>query len=132
MITPGIIESWRKSKGWTKKELAERMGITYPFLVNILNGKREISSTTIAKFKLLRGEERGDGIDAVRAFAVRLTPQEYHKMCAMAGAENLTAEEAEAAVRELLQKTWDSMASSVPQVVQSPPPEYGESAEPFA
>lgn len=131
MITPGEIEAWRKQHGLTKKELAESMGITYPFLVNILNGKRELSATTAVKFELLRCEEQKRSIDEIRAFAVRLTPHEYSQLAAVAGVDNLSAEEAEKAVRSLLQKTWDELANKVPHVVQEVP-DYGKGMEPFA
>ncbi len=77
----------------------------------------------------MRSKKRS--IDEIRAFAVRLTPQEYSQLAAVAGVDNLSAEEAEKAVRELLQKTWDELANKVPHVVQEVP-DYGVGMEPFA
>ena len=131
MITISEIENYRLRHHLTKKELAAAMGITYPFLVDILNGKRELSAATAAKFEVLRAEKSAvTSYDAVRAFAIRLTEQEYRELCAMVGAQNLTAEEAEDAVRRLLQNTWDKLAAEVPDVVEEPA--YGEAMDPYA
>lgn len=119
MITPDEIEAWRSAHGLTKKELATQIGISYPFLVDILNGKRELSEATAAKFELLRGEAaKVCRYDDVRAYAVRLTPAEFRQLCAVAGVQDMTAEGVEKVVRDLLQRTWDDLAASVPDVVE--------------
>lgn len=121
MITPEDIEAWRKTHGLTKKELAAQMGITYPFLVNILNGKRELSAATAQKFKELCGDAaRVCRYDDVRAYAVRLTPTEFQQLCAVAGVQDMSAEDVEKMVRDLLQRTWDELAAAVPDVVEEP------------
>lgn len=123
MITPGEIEAWRRARGLTKKELASQMGITYPFLVNVLNGRRELSETTAAKFELLRQDAaRVCRYDDVRAYAVRLTPGEYAQLCELAGVQDMTAEGVEAVVRDLLQRSWDELAATVPEVVEEEAP----------
>ena len=42
--------------------------------------------------------------DDIVSFSVRLTPLEWQQLCDIAGAESLSLHEAEAKVRELLQK----------------------------
>lgn len=119
MITPNEIEAWRSAHGLTKKELATQIGISYPFMVDILNGKRELSESTAAKFELLRSEAaKVCRYDDVRAYAVRLTPAEFRQLCAVAGVQDMTAEGVEKVVRDLLQRTWDALATEVPQVVE--------------
>lgn len=118
MITINEIDAWRAAHGLTKKELASLLGISYTFLVNILNGRRDLSAATAAKFELLRkGDSRPRSIDDVMAFAVRLTPEEYQQMCEVAGARDLSPAEMEAAVRELLQRTWDALAARARDIV---------------
>lgn len=125
MITLSEIEDWRNLNGLTKKELASKLEISYPFLVDILNGKKEISSATAAKFEVLKRESvRVCAYDDVRAFTVRMTQEEYIQLCRYAKVENLPAEQAEKVVRDLLQKTFDEAAREVPKVVdvtQEPP-----------
>lgn len=124
MITLEEIEIWRRARGLTKKELAAQIGISYPFLVNILKGKRELSESTAAKFEVLRSEtSKVCRYDDVMAYAVRLTPAEYQQLCKFAGVEGMSAPEVEKAVRDLLQATWDELAATVPQVVEDPPEE---------
>lgn len=121
MITFNEIEEWRVAHKLTKKELARRLDITYTFLVDILNGKRDLSAATALKFQQLIGEEaRACRYDAVRAYAVRLTPAEFRQLCAVAGVTDMNAEEVEIIVRDLLQRTWDELAASVPDVVEEP------------
>ncbi len=121
MITLGEIEAWRKAHGLTKKELAAKLGITYPFFVNVLNGKRELSAAVAQKFEQLIGDSsRPCRYDDVRAFAIRLTHTEYDQLCALAGTANMSASEVEKAVRDLLQRTWDKLAATVPDVVEEP------------
>lgn len=126
MITISEIETWRRLRKITKKELALRLGITYPYLVSILNGKQELSESVAAKFELMaNGARKGASrYDDVRAFAVRLTNEEYEKLCLVAGAQDLTSEQAEAAVRDLLQRTWDKAVDSV-----GDPDEIGEALD---
>ncbi len=119
MISLNEIEAWRVAHRMTKKELAQKMGVTYTFMVEILNGKRPLSDATCAKFERLRAADaRVCRYDDVRAFAIRLTEEEYRQLCVIAGAQSLSHEETEAAVRELLQRTWDELAANVPQVVE--------------
>lgn len=54
------------------------------------------------------------------AYAVRLTPAEYQQLCEMTGKANMSASEVEKAVRDLLQRTWDELAATVPDVVEEP------------
>lgn len=147
MITRDDIENWRCNNHMTKKELANLLGITYPYLVNVLRGKRALTPSTAAKFELLRGatqKTRSEHIryDSIIAFSIRLTPAEYNKLCEISGAVGLSAEQAEMKVRELLQKTWDDLAQSVPQVVEEEEverfmaaddsPRYDDAMDPFA
>lgn len=119
MITLDEIEIWRSTHGLTKKELAARIGISYPFLVDILNGKRELSEATAAKFEVLRSEAtKVCRYDDVRAYAVRLTPAEFQQLCAVAGVKDMSADDVEQVVRDLLQRTWDELAAAVPNVVE--------------
>lgn len=123
MVTFNEIEAWRVAHKLTKKELARRLGITYTFLVDILNGKRELSAATALKFQQLSGEEsKPCRYDDVRAYAVRFTPTEFQQLCAVAGVQDMSAEDVEKMVRDLLQRTWDDLAATVPDVVEEPEP----------
>lgn len=124
MITLEDIEAWRKAHGLTKKELAAKLGITYPFLVNVLNGKRVLSAATAMKFQQLsRQHVKRCNYDEVRAFAIRMTDAEFYALCRALGVEDMSPAETEKAVRDLLQATWDELAATVPQVVEDPPEE---------
>lgn len=120
MITITEIDAWRVAQKITKKELAKKLGLSYSFLVDILNGKRELSEATVAKFERLRGDVQPVlcRFDDVCAYAVRLTPAEYRKMCAVAGVQDMTAPEVEAVLRDLLQRTWNDLAKNAPNVVE--------------
>lgn len=120
MITYHEIEAWRVAHKITKKELARRLGITYTFLVDILNGKRALSAATALKFQQLSGKDvKACSYDDVMAYAVRLTPAEYHQLCKIAGKPDMSPAEVEKAVRDLLQQTWDELAATVPNVVEN-------------
>lgn len=112
------IEAWRIRWGLSKKALAERLGVSYPYLVNLLNGKAKLTDALAFKMEQLTKESRPKyGLEEVVAFAVKMTPEEYALLCKKVGAEHLTAEQCEQAVRELLQKAFDELAESAPQVV---------------
>lgn len=84
----------------------------------MLNGKREISSATAAKFEVLKNEAvRVCAYDEVRAFAVRMTTEEYQRLCHYAKVENMDAEQAENVIRKLLQDTFDNDAALLADVV---------------
>ncbi len=53
MVTISVIENWRRLHMITKKELALRLGITYPYLVSILSGKQELSESVAIRFELM-------------------------------------------------------------------------------
>lgn len=118
MVTLSEIENWRKLNNLTKKELASRLDVSYPFLVDMLNGKREISTATAAKFEVVKNEAvKVCAYDDIRAFAVRMTPDEYLRLCQYAKVEKLDAEEAENVIRNLLQTTFDSDSAMLSDVV---------------
>ena len=119
MVKLSEIEEWRILNKLTKKELAEKLGVSYPFLVDMLNGKREVSAATSAKFECLKAEQvRVCSFDDVRAFSVRMTPEEYMQLCRFAKVEDLSAEQAEKVLRDMLQATYDREARRVPNIVE--------------
>lgn len=127
MVTLSEIENWRKLNKLTKKELAEKLNVSYPFLVDMLNGKREISGATAAKFEVLKNEAvRVSSYDDVRAFAVRMTNEEYQRLCQHAKVENMDAEQAENVIRKLLQETFDHDAALLADVLEEQQPEARE------
>lgn len=105
--------------GYTRADIARHVGVSKYTVDNWFSAGRAIPPAKLRAIEelLAGGNMRAVSYDSVLAFAVRLTPQEYHQLCTVAGAENLSAEEVEAAVRELLQRTWDELAASVPKVV---------------
>lgn len=69
--------------------------------------------------ELLQGKtRRAVSYDDVMAYAVRLTPSEYQQLCQIAGKPDMSPTEVEKLVRDLLQRTWDDLAASVPDVVE--------------
>lgn len=122
MITLKDIEAWRVAHRLSKKELAEQLGLTYTYLVGMLNGKRVLSAATAMKFQQLSGKHvKRCNYDEVRAFAIRMTDAEFYALCRALGVEDMSPAETEKAVRDLLQATWDELAATVPQVVDDPP-----------
>lgn len=106
--------------GYTRADIARHVGVSKFTVDNWFSAGRAIPPAKLRAIEALLagGTMRVARYDDVMAFAVRLTPQEYQQLCAVAGAENLSAEEVESAVRELLQRTWDTLAEEVPQVVE--------------
>lgn len=105
--------------GYTRADIARHVGVSKHTVDNWFSAGRVIPPAKARAIEeLLRsGTQNGVSYDSVIAFAVRLTPAEYKQLCKAAGVENLTAEAAEAAVRRLLQRTWDQLADEVPDVV---------------
>lgn len=130
--------------GYTRREIAAHVGVSKHTVDNWFSAGRVIPpAKKRAIEELLNGcTPRHVSYDSVIAFAIRLTPAEYKKLCEISGAVGLSAEQAEKKVRELLQKTWDDLAQSVPQVVEEEEverfmaaddsPRYDDAMDPFA
>lgn len=118
MDTIEQIKAWMIRRGYSQKQLAERLGVSPTYLSYVFTGKRQLSSSLILKFEQLSGENQTKySLDEIVSFAVKITPEEYALLCKKVGAEHLTAEECEMAVRELLQRTFNELAETSPQVV---------------
>lgn len=103
MVTLQDIENWRLSRRITKKELAKLLGISYPFLVNILNGKRPLSDAVALKFLNLSKEAvKRCKLDDIKVFAVRMTAAEYAFLCEALGVAEISQAEGEKFLRELV------------------------------
>lgn len=111
--------------GFTRAQIAAHVGVAKCTVDNWFSAGRVIppAKTRAIEALLQEGNRRAISYDSVMAYAVRLTPAEYHQLCEMAGVEGMSAAEVEKAVRDLLQATWDELARTVPQVVEDPPDE---------
>ena len=105
--------------GYTRSDIAAHVGVSKHTVDNWFSSGRPIPPAKLRAInELLNGGCRLPvSYDAVMAFAVRLTPAEYRQLCEVSGARDLSPVEMEAAVRELLQRTWDDLADHVPVVV---------------
>lgn len=106
--------------GYTRADIARHVGVSKHTVDNWFSAGRIIPPAKMRAIEdlLAGGSAAVCSYDSVLAYAVRLTPTEYRQLCAVVGVENLSAEQVEAAVRELLQATWDELAESVPDVVE--------------
>ena len=99
--------------GIRRPELASLLGVS----VTTVNGWFS-SGRTIPKLKqnaieaIVKQARRPElKFDDIVSFSVRLTPLEWQRLCDIAGAESLSPHEAEAKVRELLQKAWSNLSA---------------------
>lgn len=109
MITPEYIDKWLKSHKLTQKALATALKTPEGYISNIINEKNTLSpgmASRIEKYMKQVDSEKPD-LDTVKAFAVRLTEEEVYHLLQLSGKACYTQEDAEAYVRQLLQRTWD-------------------------
>ena len=99
--------------GIRRPELASLLGVS----VTTVNGWFS-SGRTIPKLKqnaieaIVKQARRPElKFDDIVSFSVRLTPLEWKRLCDIAGVESLSPHEAEAKVRELLQKAWSKLSA---------------------
>lgn len=103
MVTVEDVEMWRKAQRVSKKELAKRLGMTYTFLVDILNGKKPLSTATALKFlNLSEKAVKRCKLDDIKVFAVRMTAAEYAFLCEALGVAEISQAEGEKFLRELV------------------------------
>lgn len=118
MDTVEQIKAWMNRRGYSQKQLAEKLGVSTTYLSYVFTGKRPLSSSLILKFEQISGENQTKyRLDEIVSFAVKITPEEYNLLCKKVGAEHLSMEECEMAVRDLLQRTFDELAEAAPKVV---------------
>ena len=93
------------------RSAVELAGICRPELASLLG----VSVTTVkqnAIEAIVKQARRPEfKFDDIVSFSVRLTPLEWQQLCDIAGAESLSTHEAEAKVRELLQKAWGKLSA---------------------
>lgn len=110
--------------GYTRADIAAHVGVSKHTVDNWFSAGRAIPPAKMRAIEelLQGGARRAVSYDSVMAYAVRLTPAEYQQLCEMTGKPNMSAAEVEKAVRELLQRTWDDLAATVPDVVEETEP----------
>ena len=110
--------------GYTRADIAAHVGVSKHTVDNWFSAGRVIPPAKVRAIEelLQGGTRRAVSYDSVMAYAVRLTPAEYQQLCEMTGKANMSASEVEKAVRDLLQRTWDDLAATVPDVVEEPEP----------
>lgn len=106
--------------GFTRAYIAAHLGVSKHTVDNWFSAGRPIPAAKMrAITELLQGKNRrAVSYDDVMAYAVRLTPSEYQQLCQIAGKPDMSPTEVEKLVRDLLQRTWDDLAASVPDVVE--------------
>lgn len=100
-----------KQAGITRAAVAEATGSSLSTVTNWLSAGRPIPPHKMKQIERLLNAGPVP-YHAVMSFAVRLTRDEWEMLKQAAGVEQLDAESAEVAVRQLLQETWKRLANS--------------------
>lgn len=67
------IRAERAVQGWTQKELAERSGINYHTLLNVLSGERDINVTQIVQLSGAFNMDPSELVERAMARAQRMS-----------------------------------------------------------
>lgn len=117
-------EQYRIAHKITKKEMANRLGVSYMFFVALMKGRKNLTENLILRFEKLQKTES----ERPRFIAVPLvfTDSEWRWVQAHFGVSTIS--EAEEVLRNyIIAQSQQTVAAAM-----VPPPPFGETVEPFA
>lgn len=74
------VTSFREELGWTQRELAEKAGVSYSFLNDIENGRRQPSMDSLEGIARALGVRASEVIDGKKQETMVIDVDTYNKM----------------------------------------------------